>query len=95
MVFELGVGYSTEAIERLRGFTFPFTKSPAGLSAGWGKTSSLYNVPDVVGDPRYIQIDPDIRSGVWVPVEHENQFDGVLNVLSTHLNAFTPRMSAC
>jgi GAF domain-containing protein len=47
-------------------------------------------VSDVFADPRWVVIDPQIRSALWVPVEHENQLLGVLGVLSERVNAFTP-----
>jgi HD-GYP domain-containing protein (c-di-GMP phosphodiesterase class II) len=35
-------------------------------------------------------VDPEIRAGLWVPIDHEDERRGVLAVLSQHVNAFTP-----
>jgi GAF domain-containing protein len=47
------------------------------------------NVPDLRADSRAVFIDSEVRSGMWVPVEHKNQLQGILGVLSMEANAFS------
>ena len=90
LTFELGVGYSEEIEGRMRGVTFPVEETPE--FNGWVyRNRTPLNISDVLADPRYVQLDPDIRSGLWVPVEHEDRVGGVLSVLSTRSNAFSPQ----
>ncbi len=86
---ESGIGYASDVIDaltRLNG------RPPDGnLLINWVVENRLIlNVPDVSAEPRYVMVDPAVRSGVWVPVEHENQLRGVLGMMSTRLNAFAP-----
>ncbi len=46
-------------------------------------------LPDVYADPRWTAIDPEIRSGLWVAVEHEGRLLGVLGVLGILADAFS------
>ncbi|MEW5721070.1 MAG: GAF domain-containing protein, partial [Chloroflexota bacterium] len=46
------------------------------------------NLPEVSADPRYTMIDPQLRAGLWMPVEREQQLLGVIGVLSTRPDAF-------
>lgn len=90
--FEIGVGYAagTGVEDALRGLDLS-EQGDRGL-VGWvAKERMPLYLPDLRADPRYISVDPDIRSALWVPVEHENQLLGVLGVLSTRLDAFTPQ----
>jgi PAS domain S-box-containing protein len=88
LVFNLGVGHSKEIAKNLDGFTFS-VEEPRGLNGWVYQNRAPLNVPDVLADPRYVRLDPDIRSGLWAPVEREHQLLGVLSILSTHPNAFT------
>ncbi|MCX7838206.1 MAG: GAF domain-containing protein [Anaerolineae bacterium] len=57
---------------------------------GWVAAQHLpLYLPDVSADPRYVEIDPSIRSGMWIPIEREQRLLGVLGVLSTRRNAFS------
>lgn len=47
-------------------------------------------LPDVSADPRYGPIDPSIRSGMWMPIEREQRLLGILSVLSTRRDGFSP-----
>ena len=86
--FEIGVGYESKTLAEIRGSRFASGEA-LGL-VGWVTTNRQpLNLPDVTVDPRYVAFDPAIRSGLWVPVEHENQPRGVINVLSTRPNAFS------
>ncbi len=88
--FELNIGYgdahSAEAAARLR-----FSAADEQLVAWVARQRTPLNVGDVQADSRWILIDPEIRSGLWAPIQHENQLRGILGVLSTRLNAFTPQ----
>ena len=89
MVFESGIGYSPETSDKLRAIRFRVSEE-RGL-VGWVAQQRLpLNMPDVSADPRYVVIDPEIRSTLGVPIEHENQLRGVLAVSSTRVNAFSP-----
>ncbi|RMI12814.1 MAG: GAF domain-containing protein, partial [Calditrichaeota bacterium] len=46
-------------------------------------------VPDVSRDPRYYQLNPEIRSELAVPLKINGRLIGVVNVDSTRLNAFS------
>ncbi|MDE3090901.1 MAG: PAS domain S-box protein, partial [Chloroflexota bacterium] len=90
--FEQSIGYAEkgEAEQALRAQSFR-NGDERGL-VGWVSQNRVpLNVPDVSADPRYIAIDSEIRSGLWVPVERENRLGGVLAVLSARVGAFTPQ----
>ncbi|HEY6040712.1 MAG TPA: GAF domain-containing protein [Anaerolineae bacterium] len=56
---------------------------------GWvGARGLPLNLPDVTQDKRWLDIDADIRSALFVPVEHEMRVLGVLSVFSTKVEAF-------
>ena len=58
---------------------------------GWVARNRVHlNLPDVSLDPRWIAIDPEIRSALWAPVQHEKELLGVIEVTSTRANAFSP-----
>lgn len=46
-------------------------------------------LPNLSADPRYVQVDPSLRSGMWMPIEREQRLLGILGVLSTRANAFS------
>jgi signal transduction histidine kinase len=57
---------------------------------GWvAKTAKPLSVPDVRADPRYVSVRRDVRSELAVPLLVEGALIGVLNVDSTHTNAFS------
>ena len=88
--FELGVGYDAGAQAVLRDLSFPMHE-PNGLIALVAQTRLPLCLGDVSSDPRYLPIDPEVRSGLWVPVERQNELLGVLVVLSTRTHAFSPQ----
>ena len=58
---------------------------------GWvARTGKPALVGDVTRDPRYIMIEPHIRSELAVPLEVNGEVRGVLNVDSDRLEAFNP-----
>jgi diguanylate cyclase (GGDEF)-like protein/PAS domain S-box-containing protein len=83
------VGYAeTQTKETLSQLVFPIG-AERGLVGFVAQQRKILNLGDVRADPRWMVIDPEIRSVLWVPVEHGNQLLGVLSILSTRLNAFT------
>ena len=48
------------------------------------------NLPDLSLDPRHNAFDPEVRSGLGVPVQHEEKLLGVIMMLSTRPSAFSP-----
>jgi signal transduction histidine kinase len=83
----VGLGFSPEALAALRQAHFDLGEAQSLV--GWVLTHrAVLNAPDVLADPRYVSIDPEIRSGLWVPVAHEAQLHGVLAVLSARPRAF-------
>lgn len=86
---ELCIGYDAESEARWRSLSARLgdeTNIP-----GWIATHRLpINLPEVSADPRYVPIDPQMRSGLWTPIEHEQQLLGVLGMLSARQNAFPP-----
>jgi signal transduction histidine kinase len=57
---------------------------------GWvARTGQPARVSDVRADPRYVTVNPKVRSELAVPLEIEGEVRGVLNVDSDRLDAFT------
>jgi PAS domain S-box-containing protein len=88
--FELGVGYPAGTEEAARDLCFALG-AERGVVGQVAQTRTPQYLPDVYADRRWIVVDPGIRSGLWVPVEHENRLLGVLSVLSVHAEAFSPQ----
>ena len=87
--FELGIGQSPAVRERL--LSQKYAVSEGRGFVGWvAKQREPLLVPDISADLREALLDPEIRSGLWVPVEREKQLRGVLATLSTRTAAFTP-----
>lgn len=87
LYLQLSLGYNEKTRGKISGLRFPFGEE-RGLTGWVAKNRQPLNLADVSADERYIAIDPSIRSGLLVPVLHENQLMGVLNVFSSDLNAF-------
>jgi GAF domain-containing protein len=86
---EVCVGYAPEDEPALRSLNT--TIGDEANVIGWVATQHLpLNLPDVSADLRYPSLDPNLRSGLWLPVERENQFLGVLGVESVRPAAFRP-----
>ena len=84
---EVCVGYTAEIEAALRGL--PTAIGNDQSLVGWVATNRLpLNLPEISADPRYITLDPQLRSGLWMPVEHERQLLGVFGVLSAQPDAF-------
>jgi signal transduction histidine kinase len=57
---------------------------------GWvARTGRPARVGDVRSDPRYVQLRPDVRSELAVPLEVNGEIRGILNVDSNRVDAFT------
>ncbi|MBN2550487.1 MAG: GAF domain-containing protein [Anaerolineales bacterium] len=84
--FGIGRGIDQEAIQRLH----VKIGEERGL-IGWIAQNRIpFYLPDVTTDPRWIITDPEIRSAIWVPIEHENRLLGLLSVVSTRVDGFSP-----
>jgi PAS domain S-box-containing protein len=80
---EASVGYSPQMVENLR---LAAGQGIVGWVAQHGESAL---VPDVRLDPRYVEMAPDIRSELCVPLAAGPWVIGVLNVESPQVNAFT------
>ena len=88
--FEFSTGYAETAQAALRDLRFRLGEE-RGL-VGWvSKSCQPLYLPDVSADSRWVRIDPEIRSALWVPVLHETELRGALAVMSTRLDAFSPQ----
>jgi PAS domain S-box-containing protein len=90
LAFEFGAGYPSDVLATMRGKRFQVDSEQSLI--GWViRNRKPLNLPEVTADPRYIVLDPQIHSALWVPVEHEGRPRGVLAALSTRAHAFTVR----
>jgi GAF domain-containing protein len=90
--FEIGVGHASGEVLEKALQELPIDQEDGRGLVGWVAKHRLpLYLPDVLADPRYIVIEPEIRSALWVPVEHVNQLLGVLGVFSTRVEAFAPQ----
>ena len=87
---ELSIGYSTQLAEMQAKLTTNLEDEHSLVAAVCRNLLPLY-LPDVSTDARWVTVDPEIRSGLWVPVEHENKMLGALALLSKRRDAFTPQ----
>jgi PAS domain S-box-containing protein len=87
---ELGVGHHSDMDLPRKDLTFKFGEE-RGL-VGWVAAQRLpLNLGDVSADPRWLPLDPAIRSALWAPVEHDGHLLGVMGVVCTSTNAFAPQ----
>jgi signal transduction histidine kinase/DNA-binding response OmpR family regulator len=78
-----GVGYPSDLVGELR------LKLGEGISGWVAQHGRPVMVPDVRFDPRYYQVDSDVRSELCVPLTAGPFIIGALNVASSQANAFT------
>jgi PAS domain S-box-containing protein len=88
--YELGIGWSDEVERMLKEFVIPLDGSRS-ITRCVGENHQPVNLPDVLQDPRYQVLDPNIRSGLWVPVQHGESLIGVIAVFRTRKEPFTPQ----
>jgi PAS domain S-box-containing protein len=86
---EMNVGYTDEKIREAESQLSFSLDNDRGLVSSVARERVPINVGDLREDMRWVTIDPAIRSGIWVPVQHENELRGVLCVLSVRPNAFS------
>lgn len=86
--FELGIGYDPEQMSKLSSLSCSLQDENSIVAHVCRSRLPLY-IPNVAADPRWVVIDPQIRSGIWVPIEHENQLRGVLGIMSSRVNGFS------
>ncbi|SRR5712692_7026194 len=73
--------------EKVQG-KFPGTAT-AGIVGAAAASRQPVLVPDVSQDPRYLQVNPETRSELALPMIHNNRVIGVLDLESPQLNYFT------
>jgi PAS domain S-box-containing protein len=88
LVLELALGFDKKKQDVLDRLRFA-VDTDGGFAVQVYRERVPLNVGDVQADPRWVVVDDRIRSGLWVPVRHEDQFRGILAVLSTRKHAFT------
>ncbi|HEX7587027.1 MAG TPA: GAF domain-containing protein, partial [Anaerolineae bacterium] len=86
---EMSVGYPDQSAREAESRLSFSIEDDNGLIGWVARERVPLNLGDVQADARWVTIDPAIRSGVWVPVQHENKLRGVLGVLSVRPNAFS------
>lgn len=86
---EVCLGYTEERKELLLSRVFG-ADQPGSRVSQVARERTPLNIPDITGASNWIGIDPDVRSGIWVPVEHEDELRGIIQVMSTHKHAFSP-----
>lgn len=82
LIMKAWVGYSDEVANRV----IPIGSGITGWAAAHRQTLRL---DDVTGDARYIQLSPNTRSEMAVPLLFRNELLGVLNVESEQVAAYT------
>ncbi len=89
MRLEVSIGYAPESAARLQAANQRMS-DPSNI-VGWIAENRVpANLPNVTADPRYVAVDSELRAGLWLPVEHEQQLLGVFGVLSKRPAAFRP-----
>jgi putative nucleotidyltransferase with HDIG domain len=84
---QLCAGYTAEDEASARRLTA--TVGDEQSIIGWVATNRLpLNLPEVSADPRYQMVSPELRAGLWMPVEHEGRLLGVFGALSARPAAF-------
>jgi len=82
LIMKAWVGYSNEVANRV----IPFGSGITGWAAAHRQTLRL---DDVSRDARYIQLSPNTRSEMAIPLLFRNELLGILNVESEQLAAYT------
>jgi putative nucleotidyltransferase with HDIG domain len=91
LIPECCIGYTAEGAARWHSLTFHLEDQDNVIS--WVAAHRLpLNLPDAPADSRYIPIDAELRSGLWMPIERDQRLLGVMGVLSTRHDAFSPAM---
>ncbi len=85
---ELGIGYSASGRSTLETLA-PRMIAADGLLHDLVVSQVPINVGDLQSDPRYLAVDPRLRSGLWVPVQSHRNLLGILGVLSRRTSAFS------
>jgi len=77
------IGYANQESARLR---VPFGVGVTGWVAAHRQ---VIRISDTTKDPRYISLNPKIRSELAVPLIYRNELLGVINIESVRVNAFS------
>jgi GAF domain-containing protein len=88
LILQVALGYPERQLEDA-GFDH-LVLSEAKAVEVWSARERLpVLLHDAQQDARFKVIDPQLHSGIWVPVEHDKQLLGILAVLSERHEAFT------
>ncbi len=85
--YEVGVGRNADA-DALRHLRVR-VGDERGLIGWIAQQRKPFYLPDVSTDERWITINPEFRSALWAPVEHDERLLGLISIVSTRLDAFT------
>ena len=88
---ELEIAYAVGYPEHARAYKLRVGEGIVGAAVSEG-TAQLVN--DVRSDPRYVDIVPETRAKLAVPLRHKGKIIGVLNLLSGTVGQFTSRDEA-
>jgi PAS domain S-box-containing protein len=88
LTMDLAFGVTDDEAARLRELIVPLG-SERGLVGLVAQTRKSIYLPDVRADERYVPIVAGVRSGLWVPVERNQELLGVIDVSSPEVDAFT------
>ena len=70
--------------------SLPILRLGEGVIGQVAQSRMSMNVPDVTTNPHYRQVDENVRSELAVPVLHDDELLGVLDVECYHPNAYRP-----
>ena len=86
--FQQAVGFSEEIVAAFRRELVFKLGEERGLVGLVGHTRELLVIDDTRDDPRWITVDKNILSGLFLPIVYESSLVGVVNFLSTKVSAF-------
>ena len=83
-----GTRSSTELQAAEQRFDTMISKASDGLS-GWAvQHRQVVRVADLLHDPRFVNVEPNIHSGLYVPLKVEERVVGVISVESETTGCF-------
>jgi PAS domain S-box-containing protein len=90
LAFNLSGTRSTEEYQAIeQRFKTAISKAGDGLS-GWAvQHKQIVRVTDLSHDPRFVSVEPNIHSGMYIPLKVEDRVVGVISVESEQLDAFS------
>ena len=86
--YEMRMGYPPEIEANWPKQSFNL-EGDACIAAWSGKNLCTVNLPYVLANPLFIAVDPQVRSGLWVPIHRSDMLLGVIGVFRTHETPFS------